>query len=234
MSPEDITAIAVTAGPGLIGALLVGVMYAKGLALSLGKPLIGVHHHEGHLFAPWLEDPTLEAPFVALLVSGGHTMLIDVPAWGEYHLLGETLDDAAGEAFDKVGTLLGLDYPAGAALEQLAATGNPARFRFPRPCSKTAWHFRSADSRRPSSAPFAPAPTSTMTEPTWRGDSKTPRSTSWSKKPPGPPKRSAGAEPRSSAESPATGPWPLGFGTGSAPAPRSWSPRPDSIPITPR
>jgi len=131
--PEDLTAIAVTAGPGLIGALLVGVMYAKGLALSLNKPLIGVHHHEGHLFAPWLEDPALEPPFVALLVSGGHTMLLDVPAWGEYHLLGETLDDAAGEAFDKVGTLLGLTYPAGAAVEQLAATGNPSRFRFPRP-----------------------------------------------------------------------------------------------------
>ena len=131
--PEHVAAIAVTAGPGLIGALLVGVMYAKGMALSLGKPLIGVHHHEGHLFAPWLEDPALEPPFVALLVSGGHTMLLDVPAWGEYHLLGETLDDAAGEAFDKVGTLLGLTYPAGAAVEKLAATGNPARFRFPRP-----------------------------------------------------------------------------------------------------
>ncbi len=132
-TPADLTAIAVTAGPGLIGALLVGVMYAKGLAMSLGKPLIGVHHHEGHLFAPRLEDPTLEPPFVALVVSGGHTMLLDVPAWGEYHLLGETLDDAAGEAFDKVGTLLGLTYPAGAAVEKLAATGSPARFRFPRP-----------------------------------------------------------------------------------------------------
>ncbi len=139
--PEDITAIAVTAGPGLIGALLVGVMYAKGLALSLSKPLIGVHHHEGHLFAPWLEDPALDAPFVALLVSGGHTMLLDVPAWGEYHLLGETLDDAAGEAFDKVGTLLGLEYPAGAALERLAATGNPTRFRFPRPLLKDGLAF---------------------------------------------------------------------------------------------
>ena len=139
--PEDLTAIAVTAGPGLIGALLVGVMYAKGLALSLGKPLIGVHHHEGHLFAPWLEDPTLEPPFVALLVSGGHTMLLDVPAWGEYHLLGETLDDAAGEAFDKVGTLLGLAYPAGAAVERLAGTGNPARFRFPRPLLKEGLAF---------------------------------------------------------------------------------------------
>lgn len=130
---EDIRAVAVTAGPGLIGALLVGVMYAKGLAWSLGVPLVGVHHHEGHLFAPQLEDPELAPPFVALLVSGGHTMLLDVPAWGEYHLLGETLDDAAGEAFDKVGTMLGLGYPAGAAVEKLAAEGTPGRFRFPRP-----------------------------------------------------------------------------------------------------
>ncbi|MEO8450660.1 MAG: tRNA (adenosine(37)-N6)-threonylcarbamoyltransferase complex transferase subunit TsaD [Gemmatimonadota bacterium] len=130
---EDLDAIAVTAGPGLIGALLVGVMYAKGLAFALSKPLIGVHHHEGHLFAPTLEDPALEPPFVALLVSGGHTMLLDVPQWGEYHLLGETLDDAAGEAFDKVGTLLGLPYPAGAAIERLALEGKPGRFDFPRP-----------------------------------------------------------------------------------------------------
>ncbi len=139
--PDDLTAIAVTAGPGLIGALLVGVMYAKGLALSLGKPLVAVHHHEGHLFAPWLEDPTLAPPFVALLVSGGHTMLLDVPAWGDYLLLGQTLDDAAGEAFDKVGTLLGLGYPAGAAVERLAATGNPARFKFPRPLLKDGLAF---------------------------------------------------------------------------------------------
>ncbi len=139
--PGDLTAIAVTAGPGLIGALLVGVMYAKGLALALGKPLIGVHHHEGHLFAPWLEDPTLAPPFVALLVSGGHTMLLDVEAWGDYTLLGQTLDDAAGEAFDKVGTLLGLGYPAGAAVERLAATGNPARFKFPRPLLKDGLAF---------------------------------------------------------------------------------------------
>jgi len=129
----DLDAIAVTQGPGLIGALLVGVMYAKGLAVSLGRPLIGVHHHEGHLFSPVLEDPAAEPPFVALLVSGGHTMLLDVPAWGEYLLLGETLDDAAGEAFDKVGTLLGLSYPAGAEVERLAGDGNPDRFSFPRP-----------------------------------------------------------------------------------------------------
>ena len=130
---EDVDAIAVTQGPGLIGALLVGVMYGKGIAQGLGRPLIGVHHHEGHLFSPMLEDPTAVPPFVALLVSGGHTMLLDVPAWGEYRLLGETLDDAVGEAFDKVGTMLGLSYPAGAAVERLAMTGNPLRFTFPRP-----------------------------------------------------------------------------------------------------
>jgi N6-L-threonylcarbamoyladenine synthase len=113
-------------------------MYGKGLAHGLGVPLIGVHHHEGHLFAPLLEDPSLEPPFVALLVSGGHTMLLDVPAWGQYRLLGETLDDAAGEAFDKVGTMLGLRYPAGAAVERLATSGSPDRYRFPRPLLKDA------------------------------------------------------------------------------------------------
>lgn len=129
----DLAAVAVTAGPGLIGALLVGVMYGKGLAFCLRRPLIGVHHHEGHLFAPTVEDPDLTPPFVALLVSGGHTQLLDVRAWGEYRLLGETLDDAAGEAFDKVGTLLGLDYPAGPAVERLAREGDPDRYQFPRP-----------------------------------------------------------------------------------------------------
>jgi N6-L-threonylcarbamoyladenine synthase len=133
---SDLDLVAVTAGPGLIGALLVGVMFGKGLAMSLCRPLIGVHHHEGHLFAPLFEDPTLAPPFVALLVSGGHTMLLDVPAWGRYHLLGQTRDDAAGEAFDKVGTMLGLPYPAGAAVERLAASGDPDRFDFPRPLLK--------------------------------------------------------------------------------------------------
>ncbi len=111
--------VAVTAGPGLVGALLVGVMYGKTLAFSADRPLIGVNHLEGHLFAPTLEDPELEPPFIGLLVSGGHTMLLDVPAWGEYRLLGQTLDDAAGEAFDKVANLLGSGLPrrraAGAA-----------------------------------------------------------------------------------------------------------------------
>jgi N6-L-threonylcarbamoyladenine synthase len=125
--------IAVTAGPGLVGALLVGVMYAKTIAFSLDRPIIGVNHLEGHLFAPTLENPELEPPFVGLLVSGGHTMLLDVPAWGEYRLLGQTLDDAAGEAFDKVANLLGLGYPGGAAIERLAREGRPGRYRFPSP-----------------------------------------------------------------------------------------------------
>ena len=129
----ELDGIAVTAGPGLVGSLLVGLMYGKTLSYSLGIPLIGVNHLEGHIFASTLEDPALAPPFVALLVSGGHTMLLDVPAWGEYRLLGRTLDDAAGEAFDKVATLLGLGYPGGAAIEKLAASGRPGRFRFPRP-----------------------------------------------------------------------------------------------------
>ena len=140
-SLEELDGIAVTAGPGLIGALLVGLMYGKGLAFGLGKPLIGVHHLEGHLFAPWLEQPDLAPPFVALLVSGGHTLLLDVEAWGCYRRLGETLDDAAGEAFDKVGTLLGLSYPAGAALERLAAKGRPGRYDFPRPMLREGYAF---------------------------------------------------------------------------------------------
>jgi N6-L-threonylcarbamoyladenine synthase len=134
---EDLEAVAVTAGPGLVGALLVGVMYGKTLAWRLGIPLVGVHHLEGHLFAPTLETP-VEPPFVALLVSGGHTLLLDVPAWGEYRLLGATRDDAAGEAFDKVGTLLGLGYPGGPVIERLARTGDPARFKFPRPMLREA------------------------------------------------------------------------------------------------
>jgi tRNA N6-adenosine threonylcarbamoyltransferase len=130
---SQLDGIAVTAGPGLVGALLVGVMYGKTLAFSLDRPLIGVNHLEGHLFAPTLENPDLKPPFVALLVSGGHTMLLDVPAWGEYRLLGQTLDDAAGEAFDKVANLLGLGYPGGAAIERLAREGHPGRIRFPTP-----------------------------------------------------------------------------------------------------
>ena len=130
---SQLDGVAVTAGPGLVGALLVGVMYGKTLAFSRDRPFIGVNHLEGHLFAPTLEDPQLAPPFVALLVSGGHTMLLDVPAWGEYRLLGQTLDDAAGEAFDKVANLLGLGYPGGAAIERLARQGRSDRYRFPTP-----------------------------------------------------------------------------------------------------
>jgi N6-L-threonylcarbamoyladenine synthase len=128
-----IDAIAVTHAPGLVGALLVGVAAAKGLSMTTGVPLVGVHHLEGHLFATSLEHPAAVPPFTALLISGGHTMLIDVPAWGEYELLGATRDDAAGEAFDKSAKLLGLPYPGGPHLEVLARTGDPGRFRFTRP-----------------------------------------------------------------------------------------------------
>jgi N6-L-threonylcarbamoyladenine synthase len=130
---ERLDGITVTAGPGLVGALLVGVMYGKTLAFSLDRPFLGVNHMEGHLFAPTLEDPDLAPPFIGLLVSGGHTMLLDVPEWGEYRLLGQTLDDAAGEAFDKVSKLLGLGYPGGPAIERIAREGDPRRYRFPRP-----------------------------------------------------------------------------------------------------
>ena len=130
---EQVDAIGVTNGPGLVGALLVGVSFAKSLSASLGVPVIGVNHLEGHLFATSLEDAAAAPPFVALLVSGGHTLLLDVPAWGDYHLLGATRDDAAGEAFDKTAKLLGLPYPGGRHIEALAKSGDPSRFRFPRP-----------------------------------------------------------------------------------------------------
>jgi len=129
---RDLSAIAVTYGPGLVGALVVGVSYAKGLALATGLPLVGVNHLEGHLFANVLADQTVEPPFVALMVSGGHTSLIHVPAWGEYHTLGSTLDDAAGEAFDKVAKALGQGYPGGPVISRLAAEGDPAAIPFPR------------------------------------------------------------------------------------------------------
>ncbi len=133
MSLDDIDAVAVTNGPGLVGALLVGVSYGKALAFTRGIPLIGVHHMEGHLFATSLEYRDAVPPFTALLVSGGHTLLVDVAAWGEYRLLGGTRDDAAGEAFDKVAKLLGLPYPGGRHVERMAREGDPARFRFTRP-----------------------------------------------------------------------------------------------------
>src|SRR5215216_3840106 len=130
---DAIDAVAVTNAPGLVGALLVGISYAKAFAFARGVPVIGVHHMEGHLFATALEHRDAVPPFTALLVSGGHTLLLDVEAWGRYRLLGKTRDDAAGEAFDKVAKLLGLPYPGGRPLEQLAREGDPARFRFARP-----------------------------------------------------------------------------------------------------
>lgn len=129
----DINGVAYTAGPGLVGALLVGSTIARSLAYAWQVPALGVHHMEGHLLAPMLEDTAPEFPFVALLVSGGHTQLVDVKNVGEYQLLGESIDDAAGEAFDKTAKLLGLDYPGGAALAKLAEQGTPNRFQFPRP-----------------------------------------------------------------------------------------------------
>jgi N6-L-threonylcarbamoyladenine synthase len=137
---DEVDAVAVTAGPGLIGSLLVGVCYAKGLAAVRGWPIVGVHHLEGHVFAPTLSDPSLAPPFVALVVSGGHTLLLDVPAWGRYRLLGATRDDAAGEAFDKVATMLDLGYPGGPVIERLAATGTD-RFAFPRPMHRQGFDF---------------------------------------------------------------------------------------------
>jgi N6-L-threonylcarbamoyladenine synthase len=137
---SSVDGIAVTRGPGLIGALLVGVCYAKTLGAALDRPVVGVHHLEGHLFAATLEDPDLAPPFIALLVSGGHTLLLDVAAWGRYRLLGETRDDAAGEAFDKVATLLELGYPGGPPIEELAREGAD-RFRFPRPMLTDGYDF---------------------------------------------------------------------------------------------
>lgn len=128
----DIDVFGVTAGPGLIGALLVGVSWTKGAAFALNRPVIGVHHMEAHLFATSLEHPQAEPPFVGLLVSGGHTMLVWVPEWGTYELLGETRDDAAGEAFDKVAKILGLGYPGGPVIQKVAVEGNPKAFHFPR------------------------------------------------------------------------------------------------------
>lgn len=129
----DVDGIAYTAGPGLVGALLVGASVGRSLAWAWGIPAIGVHHMEAHLLAPMLEDPAPDFPFVALLVSGGHTLLVDVAALGRYRLLGETLDDAAGEAFDKTAKVLGLGYPGGPALAKHADRGRPGRLKLPRP-----------------------------------------------------------------------------------------------------
>jgi N6-L-threonylcarbamoyladenine synthase len=133
MGTRDLAGVAYTAGPGLIGALLVGAACARSLAWALELPAIGVHHMEGHLLAPLLEADAPQPPFVALLVSGGHSMLIEVAGIGRYRLLGDTLDDAAGEAFDKTAKLMGLPYPGGPALARLAESGTPGRFKFSRP-----------------------------------------------------------------------------------------------------
>ena len=133
LTAKDIDGVAYTSGPGLVGALLVGSTVARSLAYAWNIPAIGVHHMEGHLLAPMLEENPPHFPFVALLVSGGHTQLVRVDGVGRYELLGESIDDAAGEAFDKTAKLLGLDYPGGAALARLALNGTPNRFVFPRP-----------------------------------------------------------------------------------------------------
>ena len=133
LTANDIDGVAYTAGPGLVGALLVGSTIARSLAYAWNVPALGVHHMEGHLLAPMLEEKSPEFPFVALLVSGGHTQLVKVENVGKYELLGESIDDAAGEAFDKTAKLLGLDYPGGAALAKLAEKGTACRFTFPRP-----------------------------------------------------------------------------------------------------
>ncbi|MEN9461098.1 MAG: tRNA ((37)-N6)-threonylcarbamoyltransferase complex transferase subunit TsaD [Pseudomonadota bacterium] len=131
--PQQLDGIAYTAGPGLVGALLVGAAVGRSLAWAYGVPAIGVHHLEGHLLAAMLEEPAPKFPFLSLLVSGGHTQLIKVLGLGQYQILGESVDDAAGEAFDKTAKLLGLGYPGGAVLAKLATQGDPKRFTFPRP-----------------------------------------------------------------------------------------------------
>jgi N6-L-threonylcarbamoyladenine synthase len=133
LAQHDIDGVAYTAGPGLIGALLVGAATARSLAWAWQVPAVAVHHMEGHLLAPMLEPEPPQFPFVALLISGGHTQLVEVEGIGDYRILGESLDDAAGEAFDKTAKMLGLSYPGGPKLSALATCGNPARFTFPRP-----------------------------------------------------------------------------------------------------
>jgi N6-L-threonylcarbamoyladenine synthase len=132
VEPEAVDAVAATIGPGLIGSLLVGVSAAKAYSLAWGVPFVGVNHMEGHLHAAFLEEPSLALPSVVLLVSGGHTMLVHMTGEGEYRLMGETIDDAAGEAFDKVARFLGLGYPGGPVIDRLAASGDPAAIAFPR------------------------------------------------------------------------------------------------------
>jgi N6-L-threonylcarbamoyladenine synthase len=133
LTPADLDGVAYTAGPGLVGALLVGCSIGRSLAYGWDLPAVPVHHMEGHLLAPMLEENVPDFPFVALLVSGGHTMLVRVDGIGKYELLGESVDDAAGEAFDKTAKLLGLDYPGGPVLAKMAESGRKGRYKFPRP-----------------------------------------------------------------------------------------------------
>ncbi|MFQ5936228.1 MAG: tRNA (adenosine(37)-N6)-threonylcarbamoyltransferase complex transferase subunit TsaD, partial [Acidiferrobacterales bacterium] len=135
-APQEVNGIAYTAGPGLVGALLVGAAMGRALAYAWRVPALGVHHMEGHLLSPMLERERPEFPFLALLVSGGHTLLADVRGVGEYAILGESLDDAVGEAFDKTAKLLGLGYPGGPAIARVADGGRPGRFNFPRPMTE--------------------------------------------------------------------------------------------------
>ncbi|HVL03638.1 MAG TPA: tRNA (adenosine(37)-N6)-threonylcarbamoyltransferase complex transferase subunit TsaD [Acidimicrobiales bacterium] len=137
----DVGAVAATYGPGLVGSLLVGLAGAKALALVWNVPLVAVNHLEAHLYSPFLEDPTIEPPLVALLVSGGHTMLVSMESHGRYRVLGSTVDDAAGEAFDKVARFLGLGYPGGPAIDRLAITGDPAAVKFPRAMLDSGFDF---------------------------------------------------------------------------------------------
>ncbi|MCR4755524.1 MAG: tRNA (adenosine(37)-N6)-threonylcarbamoyltransferase complex transferase subunit TsaD [Lachnospiraceae bacterium] len=132
VSIDDIDAIAVTYGPGLVGALLVGVSYAKSYAWALNKPLVGVHHIEGHICANYIEHEDLKPPFISLVVSGGHTHLVKVSDYGKYEILGRTRDDAAGEAFDKVARVIGLGYPGGPKIDKVSYEGNPNAYSFPR------------------------------------------------------------------------------------------------------
>jgi N6-L-threonylcarbamoyladenine synthase len=133
LSASDLSLVAATYGPGLVGPLLVGLSYGKGIAFGLDIPFVGVNHLEGHIFAHRLTTPDVAPPFMALIVSGGHTSLVEVKGYGDYQLVGATVDDAAGEALDKVGKMLGIGYPAGAEIDRLAQEGDPTAIRFPRP-----------------------------------------------------------------------------------------------------
>jgi len=132
-SLQSLDGVAYTAGPGLIGALMVGACIGRSLAMGLGIPAVAIHHMEGHLLAPMLEDPQPQLPFIALLVSGGHTLLVEVKEIGQYQIMGESLDDAAGEAFDKTAKMLGLGYPGGPAIAEVAKQGEVGKYKFPRP-----------------------------------------------------------------------------------------------------